>query len=445
MLAHAFAGSHAFAGPHALPKQRHRRGFFLQVRNYFEASRTKGYSHQQFFPSIMSLATSVPVNDTSETSTASTVNTPVLRRIALPALFCWFGLIMGSWVGRIPALRDGVQVSHAGLSMVLLMGGIGAVLSFPVSSQLMGRFGGRQSMLISGMALLGVLLAIAAAPSVPLLMAAVLMLGISASTFDTGMNAVAVGHERSAGTSKMAMLHACACAGGLVGVSLSGAMAAMQVTPLLHYTLLALPCALLLKFGIDLVVVDSAERIPKKSFIMPSGGLALLGALGFLGAIAEGSIADWSGVFMKDHFRVSDGFAPLALMSFSAMMLLSRLMGDRLKMRYGANVLVAGGAITAAAGLFYAVITPSPYFAVAGFAVAGMGLSLIFPFVFSAAGREGTLALSGVATMTYSGMLLGPPVLGTIAHSIGIKAGIGFVGLLAMVIAIIATRTRLLR
>ena len=67
---------------------------------------------------------------------------------------------MGSWIGRIPALRDSVQVSHAGLSMVLMMGGVGAVLSFPVSSQLMARLGGRQSMLISGMVLLGVLLVI---------------------------------------------------------------------------------------------------------------------------------------------------------------------------------------------------------------------------------------------------------------------------------------------
>ena len=392
----------------------------------------------------MSLASTLPITDVSETNTTSAVAFPALRRFALPALFCWFGVVMGSWVGRIPALRDGVQVSHAGLSMVLLMGGIGAVLSFPVSSRLMARFGGRQSMLISGMALLGVLLAIGAAPNVPTLMAAVLMLGISASTFDVGMNAVAAHHERRAGTSKMAMMHACVCAGGLAGVALCSAMAALQITPLLHYTMLALPFTLLLKFGTGLLAADSGERIAKKSFVIPRGGLALLGALGFLGAIAEGSIADWSGIFMKDHFGVSDGFAPLSLAAFSTMMLLSRLTGDRLKTRHGAKILVTGGALTAAAGLLFTVFAPNPYFALAGFAVAGIGLSLVFPFVFSAAGREGTTALAGVATMTYSGTLLGPPMLGAIAHSIGIEAGIGFIGLLAIVIALVAMRTRLL-
>lgn len=394
----------------------------------------------------MSLASTLPVTNTPNSACLS-VSFPTLRRFALPALFCWFGVIMGSWVGRIPALRDSVQVSHAGLSMVLLMGGVGgvgAVLSFPVSSQLMARFGGRQSMLIAGMVLLGVLLAIGAAPSVPLLMAAVFMLGITASTFDVGMNAVAAHYERNAGSSKMARLHAFACASGLAGVALSSAMAALQIAPLLHYAMLALPFALLLKCGTDLLVSDGGERIAKKSFAMPRGGLALLGALGFLGAIAEGSIADWSGIFMKDHFGVSDGFAPLSLAAFSTMMLVSRLMGDRLKTSHGAKVLVVGGALTAAAGLFFTVFVPNPFYALAGFAVAGIGLSLIFPFVFSAAGREGSVALAGVATMTYSGMLMGPPMLGAVAHSIGIEAGIGFKGLLGIVIAVVAARTRLL-
>jgi hypothetical protein len=94
--------------------------------------------------------------------------------------------------------------------------------------------------------------------------------------------------------------------------------------------------------------------------------------------------------------------------------------------------------------LFFNVYAPNPYFALVGFAVAGIGLSLVFPFVFSAAGREGTVALAGVATMTYSGTLMGPPMLGAIAHSIGIEAAMGFIGLLAIVIAVVAARTRLL-
>ncbi len=371
---------------------------------------------------------------------------PALRKLALPALFLWFGVIMGSWVGRIPALRDGVQVSHSQLSFVLLCGGLGAVLSFPLSSRLMANFGGRLTMRIAGTALLGVLLAIGVAPSMPLLMAAVLMLGITASSFDVGMNAVAAAQEKASGRSSMSMLHACACAGGLAGVTLGSGMAALQIPPALHFALLALPLMAMLWLGTAVLAVgDKQQQIEKKAFVLPRGGLALLGALGFLGAVAEGSIADWSGIYMKDHFGASDGFAPLALSAFSVMMLLSRLAGDRLKGRHGARVLVCGGALVAAAGLLCATLAPHQYAALAGFAVAGLGLSLVFPFVFSAAGREGTVALAGVATMTYSGSLMGPPMLGAIAHGLGLQAAMGFIALLSLAIAAVTMRTKLMR
>lgn len=367
-----------------------------------------------------------------------------LRRLALPSLFAWFGIVMGSWAGRIPALRDGIHVSHQMLSLVLLCGGLGAVLSFPVSSRLIANFGGRNTMLIAGTALLLVLLGIGLAPSVPLLMPAVLMLGITASSFDVGMNSVAADHEKKSGTSIMASLHAWACAGGLAGATLGSVMAGMGISPAKHFLMLALPLVLLLKLGHASVSADGASRIEKKSFVLPRGPLALLGALGFLGSVAEGSIADWSGIFMKDHFGVSDGFAPLSLTAFSAMMLLSRLWGDRLKMKHGARKLVCAGALLAAGGLFFSVFAPNAHFALGGFALAGLGLSLVFPFVFSAAGREGSIALAGVATMTYSGTLMGPPLLGSVAHALGMQAAIGLVGCLGICIAIVAARTQLL-
>ena len=381
-------------------------------------------------------------------ATAATSNTPRLLRLqtlALPGLFTWFGVLMGSWVGRIPALRDGVQVSHGQLSFVLLMGGLGAVLSFPLSSRLMSRFGGRRTLLISGLVLLAALLSIAAAPNVLLLMAAVLMLGLFASTYDVGMNAVAAKQEAASGRSRMAMLHACACAGGLTGVTLGSGMAALHVAPLPHFAMIGAPFSLLLLAGVRRLPDDCGEQIAKKAFVLPRGRLAMLGALGLLGAIAEGSIADWAGIFMKDHFGASDGMAPLSLAAFSTMMLLARLAGDGLKARYGARALVGGGALLAAAGLFGAVFAAVPLMALAGFAIAGAGLALVFPFVFSAAGREGTVALAGVATMAYSGSLMGPPLLGAIAQGIGLQAAIGFVGLLATVIAAVAMRTQLLK
>ncbi|MFC4930763.1 MFS transporter [Massilia sp. GCM10023247] len=365
---------------------------------------------------------------------------------ALPVLFALFGLVMGSWAGRIPALAERLHVSHSALSMVLLCGGVGALLSFPVSSFLMSKFGARKSLLISGLALLAVLVSIGLAPSVSRLMMAVLLLGITASTYDVAMNSIAAKREKESGKSEMSMLHGLCCAGGLVGATLGSIMAGLKIAPATHFIMLAGPLALLLWGACQMLDAgDTAETVEKKKFALPRGPMALLGLLGFLGAMSEGSIADWSGVFLKEHFNVTAGMAPLGLTCFSAMMLVSRLVGDRLKTRYGAQRLLTSGALLAAAGLFFAVLSPNAYFALGGFAVAGIGMALLFPFVFSAAGAHGPVALAGVASMAYSGTLMGPPVIGAIAHHVGMQVAIGYVGGLSLVIALVASRTRLLK
>ena len=371
---------------------------------------------------------------------------------ALSALFAYFGVIMGSWTGRIPALRDALQLSVGELSIVLLCGGLGATLSSALSSGVSLNFGGRMSqrtkLLIAGLALLLLLLMIGLAPNWPLLMLAVFLLGVSASTFDIGMNAAAAHQESLHAQSLMARLHACASAGGLAGVMLGSGMAWMQYSPIQHFSLLMLPCVLLLCLGVRSLRVDVvSEKLTtrKPAFVLPRGDVALLGMLGCLAAIAEGSIANWSGVFMADQFGASISLAPLSLAAFSTMMLLSRFHGDRLKVAMGAQGLICGGALIAAVGIYLAVFASATLIAISGFAIAGLGLALVFPFVLSGAGRQGATAIAGVAAMTYTGSVIGPPLLGGIAQWLGLQAALGFTGLLTLAIAGIAMRVPLLR
>jgi MFS family permease len=365
---------------------------------------------------------------------------------ALPVLFALFGLIMGSWAGRIPAVVERLQVSHSTLSMVLLCGGLGGVLSYPLSSFLMARFGARKSLLWAGLALLAALVWIGMAPTVPRLMLAVLMLGITASTFNVAINAAATGRERRSGKSELSTLHGICCAGGLAGATLGSLMAGLKIAPGTHFLVLAAPLALVLWSAFSVMEADeTVEKVEKQSFSLPRGPLALLGLLGFLGAMSEGSIADWSGVFLKTHFGASDALAPLALSCFTLTMLSARMLGDRLKVHYGAQRLVSVGSLVAAGGLFFAVLAPNAYVSLGGFAFAGLGLALLFPFVFSAAGAQGPMALAAVASMAYSGSLMGPPVIGAIAHFVGMQAAIAFLGAVSLAIALVASRTRLLK
>lgn len=145
---------------------------------------------------------------------------------------------------------------------------------------------------------------------------------------------------------------------------------------------------------------------------------------------------------MKDQLRVVDGVAPLAYAAFAALMLLARLIGDRLKDRYGARHVVASGAWCATAGILIAVWAINVPLTLCGFALAGAGLAAVFPFVFSAAGRHGSTALAAVATFSYSGGLIGPPIIGFLAQGYGMRVGMSFVGIIVMMIALSSRRAR---
>lgn len=369
-----------------------------------------------------------------------------LQHMALPAIFALSGLLFGSWASRIPALQAGLHISHTSLSLVLLCGGLGGLVSYPIATRMMARFGGCKTMFYGALALSAVLPAIGLAPTMQMLMLAVLMLGIAGGTFGVGLNSIAAQFEKASGKSQMSMLHAWGCAGSLAGALLGSLMASMEIAPLQHFNAVALPVAVLFWIGYQLLDADAGgEIIEKKKFALPSGQLLMLGILGFCIAMSENSIADWSSVFLKSHFGVSEGFAPLALSAFTVMMLLSRLTGDKLKEKFGAGRLITVGASISAMGLFLAVFAPNAYLALVGFALSGLGLALVVPFIFSAAGAEGPLAVAAVATMCNIGGLMGPPVIGTMADLLGMQVAIGFIGLLSLVIAAVAARSSLLK
>jgi MFS family permease len=369
------------------------------------------------------------------------------QQIALPAVFGLIGLLLGSWASRIPAVQEGLQISHSVLSLVLLCAGVGGVLAHPIASFMLARQGGRKSILYAGLGLCSVLVAIGKASSVSWLMLAVLMLGLIAGAMGIVMNSVATQYEKTSGKSRLSMLHACGCAGSLAGALIGSYVASLDVAPSVHFFRIAILSALMLWAAYQLLDADEGGIAveEKKKFTLPSSRLALLGVLGFFAVLSENTIAVWSGMFLKEQFNVTAGFAPLALSAFTVMMLLSRLFGDKLKEQHGARRLIVAGAGISAAGLFLAVFASNPYLALAGFAGSGMGLSLVFPFIVSAVGKEGPLALTGVVTIINLNGVMGPPIVGTMADYLGMQATIGFVGLLSIVISLVAARSTMLK
>ncbi|MDR6584132.1 MFS transporter [Herbaspirillum sp. BH-1] len=360
----------------------------------------------------------------------------IWRKFAIPLFFLLLGIVFATWAARIPAIRDHLQLDAATLALVLLCGGIGAVGSFPLAAWITGHYGARHSTLYAGLALLVSLPLLGLAPGLASLMLVCTLYGAASSCFDVAINALGAQAERDAGRPIMSMLHGWFCVGTFSGALIASAVAGLGIAPVWHFLLVAALFLYPLYAAYVALPDDRPEHDPqRKLFAVPHGHLVVLGVIAFCGAIVEGSVADWSGIYMKDHIGASDGSTPLAYAAFAGMMLIMRMVGDSLKARYDARRVVWVGTLVASAGIALAVVAPGMAVAILGFAIAGTGVAAVFPFVFSAAGRHGSTALAAVATLGYSGSLIGPPVFGFLAHGWGLQAALALLGVLCLAMA----------
>jgi predicted MFS family arabinose efflux permease len=160
----------------------------------------------------------------------------------------------------------------------------------------------------------------------------------------------------------------------------------------------------------------------------PTKGLAALGALAFCVLLAEGSVADWSAVYLRESVGTSEAVAAAGLAGFSLTMAIGRLAGDRLTRALGPSLLAGGGALLAALGLGAGLSLQEPAAAIVGFVAMGAGLAAAFPLVVTAAANspEGSsgAALAAVTTAGYSGFMIGPPIIGLVAELTSLRVAL---------------------
>jgi MFS family permease len=123
------------------------------------------------------------------------------------------------------------------------------------------------------------------------------------------------------------------------------------------------------------------------SLTIPWRALTLLGLAIVLFYVADSATSSWSTIYLRDVLLASGPVAPLGYAAYQATSLLSRLAGDHLVRRTGPVPVVRAAALIAAAGLVAVVLARQPWLAVAGFAVLGIGIAVVAPLTFSAAGR----------------------------------------------------------
>lgn len=365
-------------------------------------------------------------------------------RIAVAAAFALNGSMLGTWAARVPAVVVKFTLSEGTLGLLLLVMGIGALVSFPVAGKLSDRRGAYPVTCALVVVYLAATVALGLAPSVPLLAAALFLAGIGHGAMDVTMNAWAAEVERGMGRSVMSSFHAMWSLGAGLGAA-GGYFATRAELPIaLHFPLAALVVAVLFGPLIRTTWASRRNAQPQGNpvFAFPRGTLVLVGLIALGAGLGEGAAADWSAVYLTDITGATVSIAALGYAVFSVTMVIMRLNVDGLITKHGPVVIARFSGVSAAMGFGLAVGFATLPATLAGIVLMGMGYAAVIPLAFSRAAADPEVppgqAIASVATLAYGAMLMGPPLIGFIAQISSLRVSFALIGLMALLIALLA-------
>ncbi|WP_406446756.1 MFS transporter [Streptomyces sp. NBC_01613] len=357
-------------------------------------------------------------------------------RYAVAAVFAVHGAVTGTFATRVPWIQDHASLSPGQLGFALAFTAFGAACSMPLAGRIGHRFGSRTA--LRGLIALWTLALVlpSLAPNLLTLCLAMFTYGASAGMADVAMNALGIEIERLLDKSIISSLHGMWSTGALVG-SAGGTLAAhLGADARVHFALAAATLTVLgvlaCRWVLDLQPAEDEEPPPR--FALPPKSALLIGAVGFCAVFAEGASLDWSAVYLRHQLDTSAGLAAACTTGFMLTMALARLVGDVVVNRFGAvRTVRAGGGFAVLGGLLI-VVAGHPAVAMAGFALLGLGIAVVVPLCFAAAGHSGpnpSQAIAGVATITYTAGLIAPSLIGGVAQATSLVVSFGLVTALA--------------
>lgn len=352
----------------------------------------------------------------------------------------------------MPAVVGELGMGTGSVGTVMMGMAIGAFISFPIAGRLIDTIGSARTTLAFGLLFFGALPLLGFMPAAWTLMLGLVIFGIGNGGLDLAMNAQGIEIEVRAGRSIINSLHGFFSLGGFTGAGIGAFMAWQGISPIEHFALLAVVnVAGLLSLQRFLVPDSSSNKTeePSPIFSFPHRSLWILGVIALCTAVGEGAMNSWSALYLNTHLGTSEQFAALGYATFSLAMLTGRFNGDRFVRLWGPSKLIRRSGSLAAIGLGIATFIDHPWSMMAGFVAVGIGLSVVYPLVFSAAGNHPTLprgrAVAGTATVGYTGFLAGPPILGWIAEGTSMQSIMIIVSILCAVAAILAPATEKFR
>ena len=344
--------------------------------------------------------------------------------------FLAFGAVTGTWIPRLPALKDHLHLSDGEVGSALVGYAVGAVAGAAAARLVLAR-GARAWVRGGTVAICAALLGPALATSFVQLLVAAVVLGAFAGFIDVLENAQAAELERFAGRPLINGFHGFWSLGAIVGSIVAGAAAYAGVSALALFALAAIVAAAasapFLRHLPD--TRSGAARIAPAGAgrLWLTGAVIAVAAISLCSSVVEGGTSDWSSLYLREFSHANPGLAAGGFAGFALAATLVRFRADLLTAHTSPAAVARLAGLVAGLGLALAIAVPALPGAITGFVLVGIGISVMVPLAYSAGANlshSGT-ALALVLAAGYAGSVVGPGLIGFTADHVGLRVALG--------------------
>ncbi|MER7446066.1 MFS transporter [Microbacterium sp. NPDC097977] len=378
-------------------------------------------------------------------------------RIAVSALFFTNGALFANILPRYPEIKTALELDNVGYGLAIAAFPAGAIAAGLLSAVLIRRLGSARIAVFGTIATALGLLAAALSPTGILFAVALLCGGAFDAITDVAQNAHGLRVQRRYGRSIINTFHAIWSIGAVVGGGMAAAAIALQLPLGVHLGISTVVFAAVALTALRFCLPGRDEEADARAVAEPaevassvrrgvSPRIVLmviaLTLIAMAGAIAEDAGNSWATLYLSESLGAAAAIAPLGFIALVGAQFIGRMLGDGMTDRFGQRAVAVVGGLIAAVGMTLALIFPSVPGTIAGFAAIGFGIATLIPAAMHAAdelpGLRPGVGLTVVSWLLRLGFLLSPPVVGFIADTQSLRAGLIVAPAAALVAVLLA-------